>query len=81
MDSSVKFVKGGHGYCLRASDDLEVTSGIAGLIHWAQKISSANGKFEVHYAPPGVAGSSAADFYVGYEHSDIMTVIFFERRS
>ena len=70
-DSSVKVVKHDAG---AQQTDLEVTVGK--IRSQAQKISQANGKFEVH-TPSGVAGVVGTDFYVGYENN-VMTVIVFD---
>lgn len=70
-DSSVHIVKHDAG---AQQTDLELS--IGKVRSQAQKITQANGKFEVH-TPAGVAGVVGTDFYTSYENN-IMTVIVFE---
>jgi hypothetical protein len=70
-DSSVHIVKHDAG---AQQTDLELSLGKVRA--QAQKITQANGKFEVH-TPAGVAGVVGTDFYTSYEN-DIMTVIVFD---
>jgi hypothetical protein len=72
-DSSVKVVKHEGG---AQQTELEVTYGK--LRTQAQKITKADGKFEVK-TPAGVAGVVGTDFYVGFDNSTgTMDVIVFE---
>ncbi len=70
-DSSMHIVKHDVG---AQQTDLELSLGKVRT--QAQKITQANGKFEVHTAA-GVAGVVGTDFYSSYENN-IMTVIVFE---
>ena len=69
-DSSMKVVKHDAG---AQQTDLEVTVGK--IRAQAQKISQANGKFEVH-TPAGVAGVVGTDFYVSYDNGVMNVTVF-----
>jgi len=69
-DSSMKVVKHDAG---AQQTDLELTVGK--IRAQAQKISQANGKFEVH-TPAGVAGVVGTDFYVSYDNGVMNVTVF-----
>ena len=53
----------------------ELAMGVGKMRVRAQKITQANGKFEVH-TPLGVAGVIGTDFYVGYENRTMLVLVF-----